>query len=225
MQVLREGDLDGQTNMLRDEALIPPCAEDGEPRLRLYGWSTPTLSLGYAQNSGRFEEICREQGVDLVRRPTGGRAVLHQHEVTYAFAIRMVDLPGDVRSTYRVIAGALMDALRALGVPAEMAEEPGEMSGDANCFAEPSWYEIESGGRKLVGSAQLRRQGVILQHGALPLMLDYDLWARIFAPLESAPYAQGMRRRAIGLSDASGREMSRAEVREALKTAFLGRFQ
>lgn len=224
MLVLHEGSLSGVTNMRRDEALIRACAGDGEPRLRLYGWSRPTLSLGYSQDPGRFAPVCARSGVDLVRRPTGGRAVLHQHEVTYAFAIGMRDLPGDVRSTYRVIAQALLAALKALGVPAAMAEAPVGPSGDANCFVEPSWYEIEWDGRKLLGSAQVRRQGVILQHGALPISLDYDLWGRIFAPADPGPYAADMRRRAVGLEEAAGHRVRRSAVRRALEAAFLARF-
>lgn len=224
MIILRDGELAGADNMRRDEALLEECAGDGVVRLRLYGWARPTLSLGYAQGPERFRERCAENHVDLVQRPTGGRAVLHQHELTYAFLIPMQSMPGDVRSTYRVIAGALLGALTALGVPAEMAEAPGAQSDDPNCFAEPSWYEIESGGRKLVGSAQVRRHGVILQHGALPLELDYDLWARLFAPGAPADYAATMRRRAVGLTEAAGRWIGKDELAEALAQAFREHF-
>ena len=84
----------------------------------------------------------------------------------------------------------------------DLAGDPGTTEADANCFAQPSWYEIEVQGRKLLGSAQVRRSGVLLQHGALPLSLDYELWAQAFGAADIPAYVDGMRRRAIGLDEA-----------------------
>ncbi len=219
--ILREGDRSGRYNMARDLALADLVRSDGQPRLRLYGWSRPTLSLGYGQNPDAFSpDLLGEMGVDLVRRPTGGKAVLHQDEVTYAFIVPTEDLPGDVRSTYLEIARPLLAALRSLGADVGLAGDPGQPGRDENCFQQPSWYEIEAGGRKLLGSAQVRHLGVLLQHGALPLSLDYGLWARIFAPRDPERYAEAMRRRATDLGQATGREPSRREVRDALVRAF-----
>ena len=221
LRILREGDRSGRFNMARDVALAEGVLADGSPLLRLYGWSRPTLSLGYGQSAAAFPpERLATLGVDLVRRPTGGRAVLHQHEVTYAFAVRASDLPGDVRGTYLQIAQPLLAALRNLGAPAELAGAPGEGQRDENCFQQPSWYEIEAAGRKLLGSAQVRHQGVLLQHGALPLRLDYGLWAKVFAPEAAERYEEAMRRRAIDLEEAVGRACTRREVRDALAEAF-----
>ncbi len=219
--ILREGDRSGGYNMARDLALADLVRQDGQARLRLYGWRRPTLSLGYGQSPEAFgPERLRDLGVDLVRRPTGGKAVLHQHEVTYAFAVPAQDLPGDVRSTYLEIARPLLHALRELGADVALAGEPGQGGRDENCFQQPSWYEIEAGGRKLLGSAQVRHLSVLLQHGALPLRLDYGLWAQIFAPHDPHPYEEAMRRRAVDLTQAIGREPSRREVRDALARAF-----
>ncbi len=221
LTILREGDRSGAFNMARDQEIARMVQEDGAARLRLYGWRRPTLSLGYAQDAASFDaERLRALGVDLVRRPTGGRAVLHQHEVTYAFVVPQRDLPGDIRETYLQIAQALVAALRALGADVDLAGDPGTAEADANCFAQPSWYEIEVGGRKLLGSAQVRRGGVILQHGALPLELDYTLWAAVFGAEDAAAYVRGMQRRAIGLWEAIGREVPRRAVRDALGAAF-----
>ncbi len=207
--------------MARDVKVAQMVQADGIARLRLYGWRRPTLSLGYAQDSSPFDaERLRALGVDLVRRPTGGRAVLHQHEVTYAFAALQSALPGDVRATYLQIAQALVSALRCLGAEVDLAGAPGSAEADANCFAQPSWYEIEVGGRKLLGSAQVRRGGVLLQHGALPLTLDYALWAAVFGAGDPQAYVEGMQRRAIGLWEAVGREIPRRAVRNALHAAF-----
>ncbi len=219
--ILREGDRSGRYNMARDLALADLARSDGKARLRLYGWRRPTLSLGYGQSDAMFHvERLHALGVDLVRRPTGGRAVLHQHEVTYAFVVPMAELPGDIRSTYLEIARPLLAALRELGADAGLAGDPGQPGRDDNCFQQPSWYEIEVQGRKLLGSAQVRHMGVLLQHGALPLRLDYGLWSRIFAPRDPLSYEQAMRSRAIDLSQAMGREPSRREIRDALARAF-----
>ncbi len=208
--------------MARDLEALAMTREDGAARLRLYGWRRPTLSLGYAQDAAPFDaERLQALGVGLVRRPTGGRAVLHQSEVTYAFTALQHLLPGEVRLAYLEIAQALVAALKALGANVDLAGAPGTALADANCFAQPSWYEIESGGRKLLGSAQVRRSGVLLQHGALPLSLDYDLWAEVFGAQDREAYVQGMRRRAIGLWEAAGREIPRREVRSVLREAFL----
>ena len=219
--ILREGDRSGRYNMARDLALADLARADGQARLRLYGWRRPTLSLGYGQSRDAFApERLKELGVDLVQRPTGGRAVLHQHEVTYAFAVPAGDLPGDVRQTYLEIARPLLSALRELGADARLAGEPAQSGRDENCFQQPSWYEIEVDGRKLLGSAQVRHLGVLLQHGALPLHLDYGLCAQIFAPRDPRPYEEAMRRRAVDLTQAIGRQPSRREVRDALARAF-----
>ena len=221
IEILREGDRSGAFNMARDLALQDLVRQDGRPRLRLYGWRRPTLSLGYGQKPEAFDRArLHALGVDLVRRPTGGLAVLHQHEVTYAFVVRTEDLPGDVRSTYLEIARPLLAALQALGARVELAGAPGEGEKDANCFQQPSWYEMEVGGRKLLGSAQVRHLGVLLQHGALPLRLDYGLWAAVFAPEAAGRYQEAMRRRAIDLDEATGRAVGRREVRDALAQAF-----
>lgn len=207
--------------MARDLEVAEQVQEDGAPRLRLYGWRRPTLSLGYAQDASPFDrERLSALGVDLVRRPTGGRAVLHQHEVTYAFAVLQREMPGDVRSTYLEIAQALVEALRALGAAVDLAGAPAPSAADANCFAQPSWYEIELGGRKLLGSAQVRRGGVLLQHGALPLDLDYGLWAAVFAPQAQEEYMRAMQGRAIGLQEAVGRTVAPRAARDAIASAF-----
>ena len=219
--ILREGDRSGGQNMARDLALSDLVRRDGQARLRLYGWRRPTLSLGYGQSADAFwPQRLKELGVDFVRRPTGGRAVLHQHEVTYAFAVPAGDLIGDVVSTYLEIARPLLAALRELGADVGLAGDPGKPGVDENCFQQPSWYEIEVGGRKLLGSAQVRHLGVLLQHGALPLRLDYRLWAQVFGARDPEGYEAAMRRRAIDLAEAIGREPSRREVRSALARAF-----
>jgi lipoate-protein ligase A len=166
--------------MAVDEAILESVEQGVSPAtLRLYAWEPPCLSLGYTQ---KFAEADVERllalGWDLVRRPTGGRAILHTDELTYAVIGLESDprLSGSVLESYRRLSAALLAALHALGLPAEAlerskrAENPGPKG--PVCFEVPSNYEITVGGKKLIGSAQARRRAAVLQHGSLPLTGD-----------------------------------------------------
>lgn len=172
-RLIRDGYHDGATNMAVDEAIMLAHAR-GEvpPTLRFYGWRPPALSLGYAQKAEREVDVeaCRRAGVDVVRRPTGGRAVLHDREVTYSVVISTALFPGSVVETYRRLSAGLVEGLRLLGLQAEVQEGPPRAGlRSAACFDSPSWYELVVEGKKVVGSAQVRRLGVLLQHGSVPL--------------------------------------------------------
>jgi lipoate-protein ligase A len=159
----------GPHNMAVDHALAA-CLDPGEAVLRIYRWSRPTVSFGRNEPArGRYDPVAgREAGIEFVRRPTGGRAVLHDRELTYAVLLPRPPR-GGLRATYRMINSGLVEALRFLGIPATMAEGPRSTRGlDAGpCFNAPARGEITVAGRKLVGSAQARLQGAILQHGSL----------------------------------------------------------
>ena len=156
----------GVDNMAADEALLGEVVKSGGAFLRLYRWAPPTLSIGRNQ---ALDGIV-QNGVPWVRRPTGGQAVWHEHEVTYAVAAPIA-MFGSLRKAYREIHGRLANALRTLGVDAELATSPTvRPSGrPAACFAAPAGGEILVGGRKLVGSAQVRRGDAFLQHGSILL--------------------------------------------------------
>jgi lipoyl(octanoyl) transferase len=161
--------------MALDEALMAGVRASGRPVLRLYRWSPSCLSLGANQPArGLYDPAALERlGCDVVRRPTGGRAVLHARELTYA-AILPDRLLGSARQAYARIHGALTAGLRRLGVPAELRAAAGRAPrpSAAPCFADPVAGEIVVRGAKLLGSAQLRRGQVLLQHGSL--LLDDD---------------------------------------------------
>lgn len=166
---------DGATNMAVDAALLADARCSGAATLRVYGWARPTLSLGRHERArGRFDAAALEaQGVEVVRRPTGGRALLHHREVTYSVTAPAT-LP--MSASYAAINALLLDALRALGVaaaPAAPARRPLRPEGAA-CFAEPAAGELVVDGAKLVGSAQLREEGALLQHGSI--LLADDQW-------------------------------------------------
>lgn len=158
--------------MAVDTVLAESVRAGQPPVLRFYAWSPPCLSLGRNQPAaGRYDvDSIRAAGVDVVRRPTGGRAVLHDRELTYSIAVPD-RLLGTAKSTYLAVNAALLRGLAGLGVAAELqanSAAPPVPSTDP-CFAEPVDGEIVAGGRKLAGSAQLREAGVILQHGSIPL--------------------------------------------------------
>ena len=161
----------GWANMAIDQALLERADRAGESWLRLYSWSPPCLSFGRHEPSAlRYDRNrIRESGVDTVRRPTGGRAVWHSHELTYAIAAPSGGF-GSLAAAYLQIHQMLADALRGLGIPAYLARQAATPPLDSGaCFSQPVGGEIMVGGRKIVGSAQLRQGGALLQHGSMLL--------------------------------------------------------
>lgn len=164
----------GAENMALDEALMARARSTGEWVLRVYSWSVPTLSLGRNQ-SGRAAydpATLARAGIAVVRRPTGGRAVLHDREVTYSVTAPAVGA-GPLRESYQRINRLLLDGLRSLGLAVEIAAPARAPKPDLSpCFERPSPGELTAGGRKLAGSAQWREHGALLQHGSI--LVDGD---------------------------------------------------
>jgi len=176
-RLLKTGLADGATNMAIDEAILWAVAEgESRPTLRFYGWQPPCLSIGYSQSMQGEVDIgrCRESGIDFARRPTGGRSILHANELTYSVVAPQAEprVAGGVIESYRRLSAGLVAGLRALAVDASQALSPSSPAKSAACFDAPSNYEITVGGKKLVGSAQMRKKRVVLQHGSLPLEGD-----------------------------------------------------
>lgn len=148
------------------------------PTLRLYSWNPPCLSLGHAQSFADVDiERVHAHGWEVVRRVTGGRAILHTDELTYSVTGSAEEpvLAGGVLESYNRLAQALLFAIRELGLPVEMKEhalEPATLNLNPVCFEVPSTYEITVQGKKLIGSAQARKKEGVLQHGSLPLTGD-----------------------------------------------------
>ena len=166
----------GAWNMAVDEAILSAVGMNlVPPTLRLYAWDPPCLSLGYAQPSSDVDQTrLAERGWQLVRRPTGGRAILHTDELTYSVIGPLAEprLAGSVLESYRCLATALLSALHRLNIPGESHAVPAVQASTGKgpvCFEVPSNYEITVQGKKLIGSAQARRKEGFLQHGALPL--------------------------------------------------------
>ena len=238
IRLIRSGTHTGAFNMALDEALWQHYTQQklaGEkpvPTLRFYGWQPSALSLGYAQRAEREVdfEACRELGIDWVRRPTGGRAILHEaSELTYSL-VGSVDDPqfgGGVLESYRKISGALVEGLTRLGVAAQLAGHDQRGNHDAvsaACFDAPSAYEVTWQGRKIIGSAQARQRGVLLQQGTILLGVDVS---RLFAVLRSDDRSQAIRQvatRLTSVEQALGHSVAYAEAQVAFIEAFAAHF-
>lgn len=219
----------GAENMATDEAMLLTLAKHpaSPPILRFYGWNPPTLSLGYAQRFAKEVEVtaCRENGIEIVRRPTGGRAILHQYELTYSVVAPEEDehVLGTIMESYLKISKALLHGFRDLGIAAEMAEGALDSAASAACFDAPSWYELVVGGRKLVGSAQVRKDGVLLQHGSIILHFDTELLFKVlkFSSEEvRAQQRQAFQAKACALDEVAPRPITRAELERSLCQGF-----
>ncbi len=167
----------GSTNMAVDMAILAAVgAGQAPPTLRLYAWSPPCLSLGYGQWAAEADfERAAARGWDVVRRPTGGRAILHTDELTYSVILPAGDdiAAGNVVESYRRISRALVAGLVKLGVQPEADKQSDRIEAHGPvCFETASHYEITASGRKLIGSAQVRRKEGVLQHGSVPLYGD-----------------------------------------------------
>ncbi|MED4463826.1 lipoate--protein ligase family protein [Metabacillus fastidiosus] len=179
-------------NMALDEALLEWHSEGKiPPTIRFYGWDPPTLSVGYFQKVEKEinMEAVKKYGLGFVRRPTGGRGVLHDMELTYSVIVseEHPEMPKTVTEAYRVISEGILEGFKNLGLDAYFAiprteEEKQGLKNprSAVCFDAPSWYELVVEGRKVAGSAQTRQKGVILQHGSILLDLNEDMLFDLF---------------------------------------------
>lgn len=203
---------DGATNMAVDHALLERAAGTDEAVLRIYTWERPTLSLGMHERARLDPEAAAAAGVDVVRRPTGGRALLHHREVTYS--VTAPTRGGSLNESYHAINAILLDALARLGVAASEAERAGRplRPDGAACFAEPNVGELVVQGRKLVGSAQRRDEHAFLQHGSILLANDQAMVAALRGATDTLPAP-------ATLSETLRRDVNVAEVVTALTDA------
>jgi lipoate-protein ligase A len=238
-RLLHTGERDGATNMAIDEAVLEAVtAGQVPPTLRLYGWRPPCLSLGFSQPAAEVDrQACTRRGWDIVRRPTGGQAILHVDELTYSVCAPLHEprVAGGVVESYGRLAAGLLSGLRLIGLEpaqAKPAYAENQAGGGPACFDGPARYEItlelpnREGGmapRKLVGSAQSRRLGGLLQHGTLPLSGEIT---RIIdglafgSPAEREAARARLGERALTLGTALERPVTFAETAEAVAAGF-----
>ncbi len=224
LELIIDAPAPGTENMRRDLELLDACARGEIPgAVRLYGFAPACLSLGRMQPIDDVDlDACARDGVDVVRRPSGGRAVLHDQEVTYSVVCRSTDpvFGGRVLESCSRIHEAVSAGLEVLGVrtiarglPADLRRDAREGAAVADCFARPAAHELlDVQGRKLVGSAQARRAGALLQHGSV-----------LLEPPRAAGYLRGeapQGRGGVGVRELVGRHVSREELVGALAAGF-----
>lgn len=232
---INSGPQSASYNMAMDDALLELHSKGRiPPVVRFYEWSPASLSIGYFQKAEEAVDMekVKEMGLGFVRRPTGGRAVLHDRELTYSIIVSEShpDMPETVTEAYRVISAGLLEGFRNLGLQAEFAipatrEERNALKQprSAVCFDAPSWYELVVEGRKAAGSAQTRQKGVILQHGAIPVSMDLDKLVSVFN-FKTEDHRRRMKekleKKAVSIEELSGRSVKMTEVAEAFRSGF-----
>jgi lipoyl(octanoyl) transferase len=222
-------------NMALDEALLEWNSKGAfSPVIRFYGWNPPTLSIGYFQKVEKEINIeaVKNQGIGFVRRPTGGRGVLHEHELTYSVIVPESHsmMPNTVAEAYRVISEGILKGFHQLGLEAyfavpETTEERELLKSphSAVCFDTPSWYELVVEGRKVAGSAQTRQKGVILQHGSILLDMDEDKLFSLFKYSNERVMERmkkSFKNKAVAINDLTSNRISMEQAKEAFKKGF-----
>jgi len=223
-------------NMAVDEAImLAHSMGEVPPTLRFYGWKPAAVSLGYFQRETEIDRNeCERLGIDIVRRLTGGRAVLHEAELTYSIVIQEKEpsIPSTISASYRFFSKGLLAGLKQLGINAQMSmpreiysqsRPQKQYISSAACFDAPAHYEITYEGRKLVGSAQVRKHGVILQHGSILLSFYPERMAAVlgFDALEKRQkMVEILTRRATSMEEIMGRSVSWQEVYDAMLGTF-----
>lgn len=232
---INSGKCSAAFNMALDEALLEWHSQGKiNPTIRFYGWEPATLSIGYFQKVEKEINLAAVQkhGLGFVRRPTGGRGVLHEHELTYSVIVSEdhPKMPKGVTESYRVISEGVLHGFKNLGLDAYFAVPKTKEEQDllksprsAVCFDAPSWYELVVEGRKVAGSAQTRQKNVILQHGSIILELDEEKLFDLFKfPNERVRerMLKGFSKKAVAISELSNRNITIEEAESAFKTGF-----
>jgi len=221
------------------EGLVPPT-------IRFYQWSPPAVSLGYFQDLEKEINIdtCQGMGIDIIRRPTGGKAVLHDKELTYSFIIRE-DHPlvnDSILETYKKISGGIIRGLSYLGIKAVLVplreKLNNALSSNENkseihhsdiksiCFSVPSQYEVQVEGKKIVGSAQVRKKEIVLQHGSLLIELEKDKLFSVFNfPSAQIREKNKIRFKATSLEEILKKKINFSELSEILSRGFEEEFE
>jgi len=222
-------------NMALDEALLDWHSEGLLPPIvRFYGWTPATLSIGYFQNVEKEINMnaVRNHNLGFVRRPTGGRGVLHEHELTYSIIVSedYPNMPATVTEAYRVLSEGLLIGFQKLGLDAyfsvpDTEEKKSDLKNpkSAVCFDAPSWYELVVEGKKVAGSAQTRQKGVILQHGAILLDLDEDKLVSLFNyPSDEVKerVRRGLSKKAVAINHLRETPVTIEECVDAFKEGF-----
>lgn len=223
--LIDDGPAEGAWNMALDRAIqLAHQAGEVPPTLRLYSWVRPTVTLGRFQDAvGVDHAFCRQNGIDVVRRFTGGRGVLHDDEVTYSLVAGVRDgVPRGTAASYRYLCGALVAAYGLLGVDASLTARPRGNGASAACYLRATPADLSLGAAKLSGSAQVWAGETVLQHGSFTISRDVGREVRVFMLDESD--ARHLAEQTSTLADAMGRAPTRDEVVEAAQRGVAAAF-
>lgn len=234
-RLIEDGPGDGVINMATDRAILEACGQGkAPPTLRIYAWQQPTVTTGYSQNSAQDLDMnrCRSLGIPVVSRPTGGRALLHDKELTYSLVAPIPHLrfPSNLRDTFQVVSDALLISLGKMGIQnAAMADtRKASVNGRSpSCFSSLNHCEITVNNKKLIGSAQRRKSGSFLQHGSVWMDCDRELMNSLFRfdlPQMREANLKILEGNTISLNQLFGREIRFEEVAQAFQKGFQNAF-
>lgn len=241
-RLIKDSYHNGFMNMAIDEAIMIAHREGlVPPTIRFYQWSPPAVSLGYFQDLVKEidVDVCKNLGIDIVRRPTGGKAVLHDKELTYSFIIKENHplVNNSILETYKKISGGIIRGLSCLGIKAELVplreklkSSPSDNEAKSKiphsdiksiCFSVPSQYEVQVEGKKILGSAQVRKKEIVLQHGSLLIKLEKDKLFSVFNfPSSQIRKRLKMRFNATSLEEILKKKINFSELSEILPRGF-----
>lgn len=220
-RLIIDGPADGAWNMAVDRAvLISHEAGDAPPTLRLYRWDRPTVSLGRFQAVEDVDAAyCKASGIGMCRRPTGGRGVLHDDELTYSVVAGVRDgLPRGVSASYRVLCGALVEAYRSLGIDAVLTSRERGSRGAGACYLHATHADLSLGAAKLSGSAQVWKGSSCLQHGSFVVSREVEREARVFRLDEAA--ASALDEGTVTIERVTGTRPAEATLVKAVRSGF-----
>src|SRR5690625_5106646 len=227
---LDTGHHDAATNMAIDEALLTWLSEEKiPPTIRFYGWKKPSLTIGHFQNAEKTIDFTgiKKHGCDFVRRLTGGSAVLHDDELTYSVIVSETHpkIPHSINKAYYILSQGLLEGYRLLGIEADFAIPERELLRErsAVCFEKPAIYEMIVDGKKISGNAQTRKNGVLLQHGSIPMSFDADMLFDLFK-FSSDRVRERQRKafvkKAISINEITNKKHTYSNLTEAFLTGF-----
>ncbi|UCB46294.1 MAG: lipoate--protein ligase family protein [Spirochaetota bacterium] len=212
------GERDSFTNMAMDEAILIGLQKGVSlPLLRIYKWNPPTITIGYFQKADDIDfERSKNDNIGIVRRLTGGRAVLHWKELTYSILFSQEDFtPFTKKDIFEFIATCLVESLSVLGIESNIAEKTRGNLHSADCFASPAQFEIESTSQeKLIGSAQVIKEGAVLQHGSIPYAGSYENISKYLKSDTKSPKSASF------LSQIAGKNIGEDKLLSALREGF-----
>ncbi|MBI4651368.1 lipoate--protein ligase family protein [Candidatus Desantisbacteria bacterium] len=220
---------DAYLNMARDEAILRSRIDNNVPdTIRFYGWEKPSISLGYFQTADREIELenCIKCNIPVVRRITGGRAVFHEREITYSIIVSEENpfFSGTIKDAFFSVSRCFLYGLKLLGITGEITQKPTFKGKPKNplCFNSVSWYEIAVSGRKIIGSAQTKKKGVILQQGSILLNFHPENMIRFFKFFEKSneDMINALNQNITGIEKVLGHTIDPFTVRECLIQGF-----